>query len=78
MAARSELIQMAEDENMVVIYMPYHDELTVLRDLTGYKIEMIAMDTKKMITPSYTVANGETIFHLSSCNEDMLIIAKKQ
>ena len=78
MAARSELIQMAEDENMVVIYMPYHDELTVLRDLTGYKIEMIAMDTKKMITPLYTVANGETIFHLSSCNEDMLIIAKKQ
>ena len=62
---------------MIVIYMPYHDELTVLRDLSGYTVEMVAMETKKIISPLYTVEDGKTTLHLSDCNEDMLIIARK-
>ena len=77
MEARSELIRMAESDDMIVIYMPYHDELTVLRDLSGYTVEMVAMETKKIISPLYTVEDGKTTLHLSDCNEDMLIIARK-
>ncbi len=44
---------MAESDDMIVIYMPYHDELTVLRDLSGYMVEMVAMETKKIISPRF-------------------------
>ena len=75
--ARSELIRMAESEDMVVIYMPYHDEFTVLRDLSDYTVEMIALESRRVIVPLYTVGGGKTHFALSDCNEDMLVVANK-
>lgn len=75
--ARSTLVRMAESEDSVVVYMPYHDECAVLRDLSGYEVEMIALETRRMMTPLYTVRDGQTDFALSDCNEDMLIIARR-
>lgn len=75
--ARSSLIRMAESDDRIVIYMPYQDECSVLRDLSGYCVEMIALETKKVLIPLYTVREGKTYFSLSDCNEDMLIIARR-
>ena len=75
--ARSSLVRMAESDDMAVIYTPYHDEFAVLRDLSGYRVEMIALESRRVMTPLYAVKDGKTHFMLSDCNEDMLIIARK-
>ncbi len=76
--AASDTIQMAESDDMIVVYLDYNDEVEILRDLSNYCVEMIALESKKTFTPNYEVIDGVTKIHLSNYNEDMLIIAKKQ
>ncbi len=75
--AASDTIQMAESDDTIVMYMDYNDEVEISHDLSGYTIEMIALESKKAITPIYEINNGVTKIHLSDFNEDILIIAKK-
>ncbi len=73
----SDTVQMSESDDMIVVYMDYNDEIEILRDLSGYTVEMIALESKKAITPIYKVIDGVTKFELTDYNEDILIIATK-
>jgi len=63
---------------MIVMYLDYNDEVEILRDLSNYSVEMIALESKKTFTPDFEINNSITKIYLSNYNEDMLIIAKKQ
>jgi len=74
----SDTVQMAESDDMIVMYLDYNDEVEILRDLSNYSVEMIALESKKTFTPDFEINNSITKIYLSNYNEDMLIIAKKQ
>ncbi|WP_195543444.1 hypothetical protein [Massiliimalia timonensis] len=75
--ARSEQVCMAESERMTVVYIPYHDKITILRGLSEYMVKLFALGSKKVILPLMSVYDGKTKLHLSDLNEDMLLIVSK-
>lgn len=76
--ARSVTVRMAESENTVAVYAPHPDEFTVQKDLSGYAVCMIALQSKTVVTPFYEIKNGKTKFYLTDHNEDTLMIAQKK
>lgn len=76
--ARSPMIYSAAKDGMIVIYLPYNHDITVLEDLRDYKIEMFALETRRVLEAGVEYGENESTIHMSQINEDMLIIAKRQ
>ena len=74
----SETIRVSSDENKIVIYLPFNHDITVLKDLSDYNIEMFTLDSKRIINPWVDVKENKTLIHMCECNEDTLIVAVKK
>lgn len=77
-AARSDKICMAANSSQIAVYLPYNDDITIKRDLSGYTIFAIALESRRILQVEAQVVNGETKIARTSQNEDILLIAYKK
>lgn len=76
-ARSDELCFAVSDDGLAVMYLPYNDDVTLCMDLRDYRVQSIALQSKRMLTPELVRNQTETTVLRGSCNEDMLIIAQK-
>lgn len=77
-AARSSAICMAANSSQIAVYLPYNDDITIKRDLSGYTVFAIALESRRILQVEAQVVNGETNIARTSQNEDILLLAYKK
>ena len=74
--ARSPLVRLAEGEGILALYLPYADQVTVLRDLRRYRCDLIMLGSRRFLKPALDCTERESTLELTGCNEDCLLIAR--
>jgi hypothetical protein len=76
---KTEEIRMAvtKDENKVVIYLPYNDEVKINMDLSKYNFTMLELAQKHVAKPSVRIEDGITVIERHNFNSDVLYIGLK-
>ena len=76
--ARSDELCMGIGDGLVVLYLPYNDDVTVCMDLRGYNVTAAALDSRCILRPTVEYGENETTILRSSKNEDILLIALRE
>lgn len=69
---------MGVGDGLVVLYLPYNDDVTVCMDLRGYNVTAAALDSRCILRPTVEYGENETTILRSSKNEDILLIALRE
>ncbi|MHC5247205.1 apiosidase-like domain-containing protein [Enterococcus sp. LJL90] len=76
----NEQIRMAAtaEEEYFLIYLPSNTKLKLALDLSNYDVSLIDLKTKNIFKPSFQISQGQTLIPTHSCEEDVLIVGKKE
>ncbi len=71
-------VQVGKNSYMVVMYLPYNDDIIYPEILKDYKIEAISLETRQFVNPRVIFDKNRTIINKTYLNEDILLIATKK
>ena len=76
--ARSDCLCMGASDTLIVIYLPYNDDIAIKRDLSGYEFTAISLENRRTIKPEIVFEKETTKIIKCSQNEDVLLIIQKR
>jgi hypothetical protein len=65
------------DLSVIALYIPYARDILIRHDLGGYRTFLHLLDSRRVLSPSLMVKNGDTVLTMAGFNADALFIAEK-